>query len=54
MNITHTSGKWAFGLDPLVPAAIWVGTKGPTTSLQIRPPAREALVPVRYEPLVPV
>jgi hypothetical protein len=43
--IQYTSGKWAFGQDPLVPA---------TTSPQIRSPAQEPLVPVRYEPLVPV
>jgi hypothetical protein len=49
-----TSGKRAFGLDPLVPASIWAGTKGPATSPQIWPPAQEALVPARYEPLVPV
>jgi hypothetical protein len=48
-----TSGKRVFGLDPLVPASIWAGTKGPATSPQIWPPAREALVPARYEPLVP-
>jgi hypothetical protein len=49
-----TSGKWAFGLDPLVPAAIWAGTKGPATSPQNRLAAREALVPARNEPLDPV
>jgi hypothetical protein len=53
-NRKLTSGKWAFGLDPLVPAIIWAKTKGPATSLQIRPPVREPLVPVRYEPLVPI
>jgi hypothetical protein len=41
-------------MDPLVPAAIWAGTKGPATSPQIRLAAREALVLARYEPLVPV
>jgi hypothetical protein len=36
-----TSRKRAFGLDPLVPASIWAGTKGPATSPQIRqPPGR--------------
>jgi hypothetical protein len=30
----ETSGKRAFGLDPLVPASIWAGTKGPATSPQ--------------------
>jgi hypothetical protein len=36
-----TSRKRAFGLDPLVPAFIWAGTKGPATSPQIRqPPGR--------------
>jgi hypothetical protein len=49
-----TSGKRAFGLDPLVPAAIWAGTKGPATSPQNSLAAREALVPARNEPLVPV
>jgi hypothetical protein len=48
-NDAHTSGKWAFGLDPLVPAVIWDGTKGPATSPQICPPAWELLVPARYE-----
>jgi hypothetical protein len=38
----------------LVPAAIWAGTKGPATSPQNRLAAREALVPARNEPLVPV
>jgi hypothetical protein len=47
-----TSGKRAFGLDPLVPAAIWAGTKGPATSRQNRLAARKALVPARNEPLV--
>jgi hypothetical protein len=51
---TNTSGKRAFGLDPLVPAVIWAGTKGPATSPQNRLAAREALVPARNEPLVPV
>jgi hypothetical protein len=50
----YTSGKRAFGLHPLVPASIWAGTKGPATSPQIWPPAWEALVPARYDPLVPV
>jgi hypothetical protein len=37
----NTSEKRAFGLDPLVPASIWAGTKGPATSPQIRqPPVR--------------
>jgi hypothetical protein len=49
-----TSGKRAFGLDPLVPASIWAGTKGPATSLQNDLAAREALVPARNEPLVPI
>jgi hypothetical protein len=49
-----TSGKRAFGQAPLVPAVIWAGTKGLATSPQIRPPARQPLVPVRYNPLVPV
>jgi hypothetical protein len=49
-----TSGKRAFGLDPIVPASIWAGTKGPATSLQNDLTAREALVPARNEPLVPV
>jgi hypothetical protein len=49
-----TSRKRAFGLDPLVPAAIWAGTKGPATSPQNRLAAQEALVPARNEPLVPV
>jgi hypothetical protein len=49
-----TSGKWAFGQAHLVPAVIWAGTKGLATSPQIRPPAREPIVPVRYKPLVPV
>jgi hypothetical protein len=53
-HATGTSGKRAFGLDPLVPAAIWAGTKGPATSPQNRLAAREALVPARNEPLVPV
>jgi hypothetical protein len=43
-----TSGKRAFGQAPLVPAVIWAGTKGLATSPQIRPPARQPLVPVRY------
>jgi hypothetical protein len=47
MNIYFTSGKRAFGLDPLVPA----GTKGPTTSPQNRLADREALVPACNEPL---
>jgi hypothetical protein len=49
-----TSGKRAFGLDPLVPASIWAGTKGPATSPQKTQAAREALVPARNDPLVPV
>jgi hypothetical protein len=49
-----TSRKWAFGLDPLVPASIWAGTKGPTTSPQNGLDARDALVPARKDPLVPV
>jgi hypothetical protein len=41
MCVSHTSGNRAFGLDPLVPASIWAGTKGPATSPQIRqPPGR--------------
>jgi hypothetical protein len=37
----YTSRKRAIGLDPLVPASIWAGTKGPATSPQIRqPPGR--------------
>jgi hypothetical protein len=36
-----TSGKRAFGQDPLVPASIWAGTKGPATSPESRqPPGR--------------
>jgi hypothetical protein len=31
---SFTSRKRAFGLDPLVPASIWAGTKGPATSPQ--------------------
>jgi hypothetical protein len=50
----NTSGKRAFGLDPLVPASIWVGTKGPATSPQNGLAAQEVLVPARNEPLVPV
>jgi hypothetical protein len=39
--LASTSRKWALGLDPLVPASIWAGTKGPATSPQIRqPPGR--------------
>jgi hypothetical protein len=53
-TVTYTSGKWAFGLDPLVPASIWAGTKGPATSPQNCLAAKEALVPARNEPLVPV
>jgi hypothetical protein len=49
-----TSGKRAFGLDPLVLASIWAGTKGPATSPQNRQAAHEALVPARNESLVPV
>jgi hypothetical protein len=41
-----------FGQDPLVPAVIWAGTKGPATSPQNRPTARQLLVPARYNPLV--
>jgi hypothetical protein len=36
--ILHTSRKRAFGQDPLVPASIWAGTKGPATSPEIRQP----------------
>jgi hypothetical protein len=43
-----------FGLDPLVPASIWAGTKGPATSPQNRLAVQEALVPAHNEPLVPV
>jgi hypothetical protein len=50
----YTSGKRAFGLDPLVLASIWAGTKGPATSFQNDLAAQEALVPARNEPLVPV
>jgi hypothetical protein len=40
-NTLITSGKRAFGQDPLVPASIWAGTKGPATSPEIRqPPGR--------------
>jgi hypothetical protein len=53
-DLPNTSGKRAFGLDPLVPAAIWAETKGPATSPQNRLAVREALVPARNEPLVPV
>jgi hypothetical protein len=54
-DMTHdTSEKRTFGLDPLVPASIWAGTKGPATSSQNRLAAQEALVPARNEPLVPV
>jgi hypothetical protein len=36
-----TSRKRAFGQEPLVPASIWAGTKGPATSPEIRqPPGR--------------
>jgi hypothetical protein len=49
-----TSGKRAFGLDPLVPASIWAGTKGPATSPQNGLDVREALVPARNVSLVPV
>jgi hypothetical protein len=49
-----TNEKWAFGQDPLVSIVIWVGTKGTAASLQIRPTARQLLVPARYDPLVPV
>jgi hypothetical protein len=52
--VAPTSGKRAFGLDPLVPASIWAGTKDPATSPQNRLAAQEALVPARNEPLVPV
>jgi hypothetical protein len=52
--MNFTSRKRAFGLDPLVPASIWVGTKGPATSPQNRNAAHEALIPARNEPLVPV
>jgi hypothetical protein len=50
----RTSRKRAFGLDPLVPASIWAGTKGPATSPQNGLDARDALVPARKDPLVPV
>jgi hypothetical protein len=50
----YTSGKRAFGLDPLVPASIWAGTKGPATSPQNHQAVHEALVLARNEPLVPV
>jgi hypothetical protein len=50
----YTSGKRAFGLDPLVSASIWAGTKGPAMSPQNRQAAHEALVPARNKPLVPV
>jgi hypothetical protein len=53
-GVRVTSGKRAFGLDPLVPASIWAGTKGPATSPQNDLADREALVPARNEPLVPV
>jgi hypothetical protein len=49
-----TSGKRTFGQALLVPAVIWAGTKGLAMSPQIRPPAWQPLVPVRYNPLVPV
>jgi hypothetical protein len=52
ISLSTTSGKWAFGLDPLVLAVIWAGTKGPATSPQIRPTAQEPLVPARYKALV--
>jgi hypothetical protein len=40
-SMGDTSGKWAFGLDALVPAFIWAGTKGPATSPQkTKPPGR--------------
>jgi hypothetical protein len=51
---SNTSGKRAFGQDPLVPASIWAGTKGPATSSEIRQPPLEALVPARKRTLVPV
>nr|BAJ85234.1 predicted protein [Hordeum vulgare subsp. vulgare] len=36
-----TSGKRTFGRDPLVPACLWAGTKGPATSPQFSmPPSR--------------
>jgi hypothetical protein len=54
VQVISTSGKQAFGQALLVPAIIWAGTKGLATSPQIRPPAREPLVPVCYKPLVPV
>jgi hypothetical protein len=54
MQEATTSGKRAFSLDPLVPASIWAGTKGPATSPQNHLAAQEALVPARNEPLVPV
>jgi hypothetical protein len=52
--LKNTSGKRAFGLDPLVPASIWAGTKGPAMSPQNRQATHKALVPARNEPLVPV
>jgi hypothetical protein len=52
--LSGTSGKRAFGQALLVPAVIGAGTKGMATSPQIRPPAWEPIVPVRYKPLVPV
>jgi hypothetical protein len=52
--LAFTSGKRAFGQALLVPAVIWARTKGLATSPQIRPPARQPLVPVRYNPIVPI
>jgi hypothetical protein len=46
MAVAYISGKWAFGQALLVPAIICAGTKGLATSPQIRPPARQPLVPV--------
>jgi hypothetical protein len=49
-----TSRKRAFGQAPLVLAVIQAGTKELATSPDIRCLARQPLVPVRYNPLVPV
>jgi hypothetical protein len=59
-RVAFVRGEWdisrkrVFGLDPLVPASIWTGTKGPATSPQNGLATREALVPARNDPLVPV
>jgi hypothetical protein len=50
----NTSGKRAFGQASLVPAVIWAGTKSLATSPQIRLRVRHPLVPIRYNPLVPI